>query len=315
MMDRTPPPEHTIALSVVIPLYNEEASIGLLLERLAAVLAGVDTPYEIIVVDDGSTDGTWRKVCALHKTTRGLRALRLSRNFGHQGALLAGLSAARGDAVVTMDGDLQHPPEVIPSLLAAWRSGYRIVNTCRQDREVAGWFKRFTSRVYYRLFSLLSDIRLNEGSSDFRLLDRRAVDALLDIGQGDLFLRGAVQTLGFRTAMVPFKAGTRHAGRSKFTLRKMLFLARSGVIAHSTRPLTIGIWLGLVTACLAVAELVYVLIQSAHGLTVPGWASVMGVTTLLFAVVFVMLGLMGAYVASLHRMIHRRPNFIVDDQL
>lgn len=302
-------------LSIVAPVYNEEESVPSFIARLDGVLSGLDVTYEIILVDDGSRDRSWQVIGSLAPRYPALRALRLSRNFGHQGALMAGLSAAKGRAVISMDSDLQHPPELIPDMLAAWREGNRIVNTRRLDRGVTGPVKRATSSLYYRLFSYLSEVELHEGSSDFRLLDRSVLDALLSLGHSDMFIRGAVQMLGFRTAVLPFHVQERFAGTSKFTLRKMLRLARSGIIAHSTRPLTIGIWLGLVMAMLSMAELVYVLVQTLRGGTIPGWASVVGVMTILFAVTFVMLGLIGAYIASMHRTLHRRPGFIVDEHL
>lgn len=302
-------------LSVVAPVYNEEESVPNFVARLNGVLSGLGMTYEIILVDDGSRDGSWRAITGLSPLVPQLRALRLSRNFGHQGALLAGLSAARGRAVISMDSDLQHPPELIPEMLDAWRQGNRIVNTRRLDEGRAGPMKRATSSLYYRLFSYLSEVKLHEGSSDFRLLDRSVLDALLSLGHGDIFIRGAVQILGFRTAVLPFRVQQRFAGTSKFTLAKMIRLARSGIIAHSTRPLTIGIWLGLVMAMLSLAELAYVVLQTLRGSTIPGWASVVGVMTILFAVTFVMLGLIGAYIASMHRTLHRRPGFIVDEHL
>lgn len=307
--------EQTPELSVVAPVYNEEESVSHFVAELEAVLSALNISYEIILVDDGSRDRSWEVIAALAPRHPALRALRLSRNFGHQGALLAGLAAARGRAVISMDSDLQHPPRLIPEMLAAWREGNRIVNTRRLDRGVTGPVKRATSSLYYRIFSYLSEVELQDGSSDFRLLDRSVLNALLSLGHSDIFIRGAVQMLGFRTTTLPFHVQERFAGASKFTLRKMLRLARSGIIAHSTRPLTIGIWLGLVMAALSMGELAYVLLQTVRGGTIPGWASVVGVITILFAVTFIMLGLIGAYIASMHRTLHRRPGFIVDEQL
>jgi glycosyltransferase involved in cell wall biosynthesis len=303
-----------VFLSVVAPLFNEEANAALLVQRIMQAVAAIPGGFEIILVDDGSSDRTWQvmqQLAAQHPCVLGLR---LSRNFGHQNALLAGLRHAQGQVVVSLDGDLQHPPEVIPHLVDAWRQGYRVVLTRRNDDGVASPMKRWTSAGFYRVFTALSGVEIHRGASDFRLLDRAPLEALLSFRDASLFLRGAVELLGFSRTIVAFDAAPRHAGTSKYTLRRMLRFANLALIGHSTIPLRIGIWIGVATAFLAFLQLVYVLVQSALGNTVPGWASSVGITALLFGVLFVLVGIIGAYVADIHTILKDRPAFIVADR-
>lgn len=302
-------------LSVVVPAYNEAGNIGHLVERLCRVFEDVAGDKEIVIVDDGSFDGTWECIGRAARECSFVRGFRLSRNFGHQNALLAGLHQARGSAVVSMDADLQHPPEAIPELLAKWEDGFEIVNTRRDgEGEVNSPFKRLSSKYFYRIFSALSEVDIAEGSSDFRLIDRRALDALLDFRDSDLFLRGAVQWLGFRTATLSFSLGERHAGVSKYNLKRMLRFAMSAIVSYSSKPLRLGIWFGLFTAFMAFCELVYILVQYSLGRTVPGWASILGVTSLLFGVLFVLLGIIGIYLADIHKTLRSRPQFIIAEE-
>jgi dolichol-phosphate mannosyltransferase len=279
-------------ISVVVPLFNEDGNVDAFVERAEAVLAECRDEYELVLVDDGSSDATWQRIVAACGRRPALRGVRLSRNFGHQGALLAGLSCARGDAVITMDGDLQHPPELLPAMIDAWRSGAKIVLTQRVDGRVTPALKRLSSRLFYRVFSSLADTRIEPGSSDFRLLDRQVLVQLLSLRFGVPFLRGAVQLLGFPTNTLQFEVEGRGSGASKYTPRRMLALARQGLISHSTVPLRLGIWLGAVTFALSIAELVYVLVVHATGRTVPGWASTVGITSL-FSAWFLLIGVMG----------------------
>lgn len=312
--DRSAQPPDTPVVSVVVPACNEEANIVPLLDRLLPVLRGLGASFEVILVDDGSRDGTWREIARAAQRTGGVRGLRLSRNFGHQHALLAGLTHARGRAVITLDADLQHPPELITVLFARWCQGARVVQTVRtRDAQVTGAFKRHTSRGFYRVFSALSGVAMLEGSSDFRLLDRTAVAELLRFDDVDLFLRGAVQWLGMPTETVSFEVGERAHGTTKYGLRRMLRFAGGALVGFSDKPLVLGIWLGLLTGAFAVLELIYVVVQHFRGQTVPGWASMVGIVSLLFAVQFVVLGILGIYLARIHRALQHRPRFVVVD--
>jgi glycosyltransferase involved in cell wall biosynthesis len=303
-----------VELSVVVPVFNEEKNIALLVDRVLAVLETMGVAHELIVVDDGSRDGTWRVISDAATARPRVRGLRLSRNFGHQHALLAGLSAARGRALVTMDGDLQHPPEVLPHLFRRWREGYRVVLAARNDATVATPFKRLTSRYFYRVFSALSGVAMSAGMSDFRLIDRSVRDELLSLRQSDLFLRGSVQWLGFETTTVPFQAAPRHAGETKYPLRRMLRFASGAIVSFSVKPLKLGIWLGVITGLGALVELIFVVVQYLRGITVPGWASVVGLMSLLFGVLFIVLGLIGTYLARIHELLQNRPAFVIEQR-
>jgi polyisoprenyl-phosphate glycosyltransferase len=302
-------------LSVVIPLFNERACLPFLFERLSQVRKGANLDMEIVFVDDGSRDGTWELIRKLAGGAAYVRGIRLSRNHGHQRALLAGLSEARGSAVISMDGDLQHPPEKIPEMVNSWRQGARIVTTERLDAGVETKFKVTTSRLYYQLFSLLADADLSPGTSDFRLVDRVALAALLDCRYSQPFIRGEIARLGFDRACVPFEVEARHAGLSKYSLRRMMAFARTGLVSHSAVPLWAGIWLGLVTGGFAVLELLYVIVQYLLGNTVPGWASVLGLLALLFAVLFLIVGILGVYLADIHELVKSKPAYIVAERV
>ena len=302
-------------LSVVVPMCNEEGSVHPLVREIVAVLEGIGVTYEIVLVDDGSHDATWERVTRLAATMPAVIGVSLSRNFGHQRALLAGLQLAHGQAVVSMDGDLQHPPQLIPSLYDAWRQGYKVVNTQRRDEEVASRFKRFTSRYFYKLFSILAEVPMAEGNSDFRLLDRTAVDALVNLKAAELFLRGAVQWLGLPATVVPFQPERRLHGSSKYTPLKMLRFAGDAIISFSTKPLRIGIWLGIATSLLAFGEIAYVLTRYFRGETVSGWASTVGILSFLFGVLFIILGIIGSYLAWIHQSLQNRPTVIIRDSV
>jgi dolichol-phosphate mannosyltransferase len=300
-------------ISIVIPAYNEERNLEVLYASLRDVLnvAG-ETDWELVVVDDGSKDRTWDVVCALSAADVRVRGVRLSRNFGHQSALMAGLAAARGRAVVMMDSDLQHPPSLVPQLVSKWREGFQIVHAVRRDPSDVSWFKRTTSRFYYRLFAFMSGVAIEPGSADFRLLDRQVVDEVLKFEEEGLFLRGLVHWVGYSTASVPFECAERHAGTSKYGLRKMLTLGWHGVSSFSLVPLRIGIAIGLLSSTLAFLWTAYAIVGWwVDDAVVPGWASSVAISSFLFGVLFAFLAVLAEYVGRIVVEVRRRPRFLV----
>jgi polyisoprenyl-phosphate glycosyltransferase len=305
----TPSEETSALVSVVIPAFNEEGNIQAVYAALSDVLR--DFNWEVVFVDDGSRDRTYELGSQLAESDDRVRGLSFSRNFGHQYALLAGMRAAQGDIVITMDGDLQHPPELLPKMLQAWQQGYNVVHTQRTYVN-ASRFKRLTSEWFYRIFSLLSGTKLEEGQSDFRLLDRRVVNVIVQNDSGQLFLRGVVKAVGFRSTTLPYKVGDRFAGESKYTFRRMLKFAMQGITSFSTVPLRIGIFCGFLMGGLAFLELCYILWVASQGTAVPGWASLGALLSILFGVNFVLIGFLGIYVGHIFARVQHQPVYIIE---
>src|SRR5581483_11796028 len=235
-----------VMLSVVAPAYNEADALPAFLSRLLDVLEEVGGDWELVLVDDGSRDGTWQEIERAARDEPRIRGIRLSRNFGHQLALTAGMSVARGDAVITLDSDLQHPPEAIPALLGAARKGYDVVYAVRSPQDAAGWWKRFTARVFYAMLNRLSSLELPEGAADYRLMSRRVVDVLVEMPERHRFLRGLTRWAGFGQAFIEYHRGRRETGETKYTLRRMVLFAWDAVVSFSSFPLRVA---SVVGAC------------------------------------------------------------------
>jgi dolichol-phosphate mannosyltransferase len=316
MPPRGPAGTDVCGFSIVVSAFNEEANLPELHQRLAAVLDQLDTSTELIIVDDGSSDETWSVIGKLHAGDPRVRGIQLSRNYGQQFGLLAGLAQSRGRAIVMLDADLQHPPELLPRLIDAWRAGAKIVHTVRIDAPNTSLWKRATSRVFYRIFSLLSGVELEIGVADYRQIDRQVLESLLAFGEQGLFLRGIVHWVGFPSARVEYRADARFAGTSKYTFSRMVRLARAGLLSFSIIPLRLSIALGVVTAGLAFAELLYALtIKLFSGDAVRGWASAVSVFSLLFGILFILLGVLGEYLGQILSEVKRRPRFLVNDSV
>jgi glycosyltransferase involved in cell wall biosynthesis len=299
-------------ISVVLPAHNEAGNIG----PMAAALAEPLRPfgrYEIVFVDDGSRDGTLAAIRAVTAADPNIRYLSFTRNFGHQAALRAGLRHARGRAVIVMDCDFEHPPELIPQLVNAWRDGAKIVVTRRDDGEAdLPALKRLTSRLYYRVLDAIGDVSIEPGSADFMLLDRAAVDTINGLQDQDVFLRALVRWLGFPMTTIAFSRGARVHGDSKYTLKRMIDLAVTGIAAHSVRPLRLAIWLALGLAALGFLLLIYTIFSYffVRG-TLHGWTSVMATIAILGAAQLLVLGIIGEYVGRILREARGRPTYII----
>lgn len=310
----TNPP--AVEISIVIPAFNESQNISAIYQELENIFKSHDNKWELIFVDDGSTDNTWSEIERLHGIDRRVCGLRLSRNFGHQYALFAGLNAAHGKAIISMDADLQHPPSVIPALISEWRKGNKIVHTIREDPANLPIFKKITSKAFYRVFSYLSGVKLEQGMADFRLIDRQVLTQLLQFKEEGLFLRGLVQWVGYQSTSISFQCADRFSGVSKYTAYKMLKFAWHGISSFSIVPLRIGIAIGVFTSLLSMYFLLEALYANIFlGTTVPGWTSTIGVLSLLFGILFIFLGLLGEYIGRILVQVRGRPLYLVSSSL
>lgn len=300
-----------LLISIVVPSHNEGENIRELRDAIAGALTDEPLDFELIVVDD-STDDTWRVIDQLAKQDSRVSGVRLARRFGQQAALVAGFRFARGAAVVTMDADLQHPPTLIPELVRQWREGVPVVHTQRLDADETTGLQRLTSRWFYQIFSALSGVPMNEGAGEFRLLDRRVVDYIVRMTEGEVFIRGVVSWLGFPSITVPFRAARRRVGRSAYSFARRWRMAATAIISFSILPLRIGIVVGLATAVVSLIYLVYALVVRLQGGVPPGWASIVSFTAFLFGVQFVLIGLLGEYIGRIHLATKQRPPFVVD---
>jgi dolichol-phosphate mannosyltransferase len=300
-------------VSVVAPVFDEAATIGELHRRLTATLAPLGR-YELVIVDDGSTDGTWETLRALAQSDPHLSLLRLSRNFGHQIALSAGLDHARGDAIISIDGDLQDPPEAIPALIERWRDGADVVFAVRQHREGETWFKLATAAAFYKLINRVSSVGIPEQAGDFRLLSRRALDALLTMPESARYLRGMSSWIGFRQAEVGYAREPRHAGTTKYPIRRMLHFAGDAVTSFSATPIRLVAALGFASVALCLIALAWSLyVRILTDDTVAGWTSVIVVVLFIGGVQLLSLGIIGQYVGRIFDEVKRRPLYFVDE--
>jgi dolichol-phosphate mannosyltransferase len=302
------PPE----LSIVIPVFNEEDVLPLLAQRLRPVADGLDTAYEVLAVDDGSSDATPVVLPRLHRDWPQLRVVRLRANAGHQAAISAGLAAARGHYVVTLDADLQDPPEVVTQMLDAARTqGVDVVYGVRTDRSTDSAFKRLSARAFYRLIRTLSGTHAQVDAGDYRLMSRATVDAINALPEHHRVLRFVVPALGFPSASVNYRRDERAAGKSKYPLAKMIRLSLDSVTGFSTAPLRAATWLGLLGGLAAVGLLVFALVSMALGHTLPGWTSTVVAVAGVGAVQLLCLGILGEYVGRMYAHMQARPTYFI----
>jgi dolichol-phosphate mannosyltransferase len=301
-----------LELSAVVPIYNEEAGIAELHRRLRGVLQGLGIAYEMILVNDGSRDGSAGLLDELARTDPHVRAVHFSRNFGHQAAVAAGLAHAQGRAVVVLDADLQDPPELIEGLLAKWREGYQIVYAQRTRRQGEPVSKRFFAWGFYRVVRGLTDVDLPTDTGDFCLMDRVVVDLLNSMPERNRYIRGLRAWVGFRQTAVPFERAERFAGDVKYTFAKSLGLALNGIFSLSKAPLRAATWLGItISAASFLLALWALYVRLTGGFTVPGWASTVVIMLFLGGVQLLTIGVIGEYLGRVYDEVKKRPLYVV----
>jgi len=302
----------SIDLSVVAPIYNEESCIAEFYMRLSKVLDAAGLSSEILFVDDGSTDRSLEMLRELHRNDPRVRIVSFSRNFGHQASVKAGIDTASGNAIITIDSDLQDPPELIPQLLKKWHEGYDIVNTVHLGRPGETRFKKFTATLFYRLLRAIADIELNLEAGDFKLISRTVADHLKRIPERNLYIRGLTSWLGFRQVSVPFTREPRFAGHTKYSLSKMLRFAWNGITHFSFLPLQLSTYLGFVTLVVCLIWILQALyVRFILDTAVAGWTSIMVAVLFLGGVQLVTLGILGSYVARSYDETRGRPLYVI----
>lgn len=301
-------------LCIVVPCHNEEGNVAELHRRLCEAVRPV-AQVTFLFVDDGSTDGTLAELGRLQAQDDRVRHIALSRNFGHQNALKAGLDHAPGDVVISMDADLQHPPELIPALLERWQAGFDVVQTIRADDRRLPWAKRMTTKAFHAVSRRLFSIDLPPGASDFRLLDRKVTDAIRNLEEDHLFLRGLVQWAGFSQTVLPFEPGSRFAGSTQYSWRRMFALAFSGITSFSVMPLRLAFLLGFTIAFLAGIYGCYVIgIHLFTDRTVAGWTSTTASVLFIGGIQLIMLGIVGEYLGKAFMEGKKRPNYLIRER-
>jgi polyisoprenyl-phosphate glycosyltransferase len=302
------------SVSLVVPVFNESEVIGAFYERAVQTLCGLDDlDYEIIFVDDGSRDDTYQQLTQFAAANPHVRLLKLSRNFGHQIAITAGIDHACGDCVVVIDADLQDPPEVIASMIERWREGFDVIYGVRSERDGEGRLKLLTASAFYRLLGRLTQIEIPANVGDFRLMSRRAVDQLKQLREKDRFVRGLVSWIGFNQTGLVYSRDKRYAGSTKYPYRKMIKFAFDGITSFSTAPLKLATWSGYGASLLAFLYLASVFVQKLLGYTVEGWATIMVALLFLGGVQLVCLGILGEYLGRIFNEVKPRPMYILDE--
>ncbi len=299
-------------ISIVIPAYNEEGNLSLIHSEIKKVFLSLpDYDYEIIFVNDGSRDSTQQTLEEISKNCSKLKYLEFSRNFGHQNAVKAGMDFSDGNAVISMDADMQHPPAMILTMIKKWEEGYDVVYTIRKYSKSISFFKRKTSDFFYHLLSNLSDVELEKGSSDFRLLDASVIEAIRKTGETDIFLRGLVKWVGFKQTSIDFVAADRFSGSSKYSLGKMIKFAFTGITAFSVKPLYLAAYLGFFFSFLSLLYIPYVIYAFINKTEISGWASILMTVVFFGGIQLIILGILGSYMGKIFKQIKDRPNYII----
>lgn len=300
-------------ISIVIPAYNEEGNLMPVYQRIKSVFENMQGySFEIIFVNDGSRDNTQSRLEEMALDFPEIKYIEFSRNFGHQPAVKAGMDYADGNVIISMDGDLQHPPELIPQMVKKWELGYDIVYTIRSYSKEIPYFKRKTSDLFYRFLSQISDVDLtNGGGSDFRLIDSSVAQVMKNLKEDDLFLRGLTSWMGFKQTGIEFVAGERFSGQSSYDLKKMLKFAFTGITSFSVKPLYLATYLGFIFSSLSLLYIPYVLYAFLTKTEISGWASLIMTIVFFGGVQLIILGILGIYLGKIFKQVKGRPNYII----
>ncbi|GAB6447716.1 glycosyltransferase family 2 protein [Bacillus cereus group sp. MYBK71-2] len=303
-------------ISVVVPMYFEEEVAQECYNRLKSVMLQNNINYEFVFVNDGSTDRTMEILSEIAANDYRTKIVNFARNFGHQVAVTAGIAAAKGDAIVIIDADLQDPPEVIPELIAKWEEGYEVVYAKRKQRKGETWFKLLTAKYFYKFLNYMSDIDIPKDTGDFRIIDRKIADVFNQMTERNRFIRGMMSWVGFRQTYVEYERDERFAGETKYPLKKMIKFASDGIIAFSTKPLRIVMSLGLLSVLISIIVLLYTITVKVfgHG-TQTGWASIMVAITFFSGIQLLGLGIVGQYIARIYDESKNRPIYIVKETI
>jgi polyisoprenyl-phosphate glycosyltransferase len=299
-------------LSIIVPVYNEAENIAALCN---AMNIHVKQQFEIIFVDDGSTDETLTVIKSFTSSSEQYKCISLSRNFGHQNALMAGMEYAAGDEIIIMDGDLQHPPSLIPAMLEKLQQGFDLVLTKRNKTDNIGWFKKSAGAIFYKFINIISDTRIEPNVADFKAFNRKVLNSLLQFKERELFLRGIFSWIGFKTTTISFDAPSRQFGKTKYSFLKMLRLALKGTTSFSFKPLRLALLVGSIISLIAFAFAVFALVAYFRGNTVPGWTSLIIAIMFLGGTQLLAIGLLGEYIASLFTETKRRPLYLVNEKI
>jgi len=300
-------------VSVIIPSFNEESNIKPLFDAISKNTKEYNV--ELIFIDDGSSDKTLENIKNLASQSIDIRYISFTRNFGHQNALKAGYDFATGDCIISMDGDMQHPPELIPEMIRLWQQGYKIVSTKRKHTKSLSFFKRFTSRLYYKILNFFSEIKIENGSSDFRLLDKKVVQELKKFNENYLFFRGLIPWLGFSQIQLEYIESQRFSGKTKYSFSKMLHFASDGITSFSVKPLKISIYLGFIIAFIAFLYILYAIYISIFtNNAITGWTSTIISILFIGGIQLIMIGILGNYLGKLFMENKKRPNYIIKEK-
>lgn len=303
-----------ITYSFVIPVYNEETGLPELFSRMETTLEKLDGNAEILLIDDGSKDKSYEILSAQNKKDSRFKVIKFSRNFGHQNAVTAGMDLSKGKAVIIMDADLQDPPEVVFDLITQWKSGFDVIHAVRQSRVGESWFKLFTANAFYRFLEKITETKIVRNAGDFRLMDRKVVDAFCRLREQHRFIRGLSCWVGFKQSCVLYERQARYAGETKYPLKKMVKLAVNAITSFSDWPLQLAFKIGMFVSCLSfITALSLIFLSFTDIMLVPGWASIMVFMGFLNGMMMMMMGLIGIYVGRIFEQTKSRPLYIVEE--